>query len=169
MVKHAMKYGVFIGVGLIIFSLLLYFFGLNQNEFQFPGYIILALGIVAGVKQYRTEALSGFISYRLSLKTGTAIALFSAFLFNFYTYIFYKFIDPSQLVKMLEQIKIQMASQGRSEEETDLAMSLVDKFVSPGWLFISGLFGYTFIGFIFSLISSFFLKKESSSSFPEQN
>ena len=162
MMPHAMKVGAFIGLGLIIFSVLLYAFGINSNEFQFLGYLIMAIGIFMGIKPYRDKVMEGYISYGNSLKIGVLIALFSSFIFNFYTYFFYKYIDPSQLDALTEQLKIQMANQGKTEEEMDLALRIMEKFLTPGWLFISGLFGYTFVGFLFSLIISIFLKKENT-------
>ena len=167
-IKHTMKFGALIGSALIFFSVLLFIFGINQNQYQFPGYLIMAVGIIMGIKQYRDAILNGFITYKHSLKIGTFIGLFSAFIFNFYIYIFYKYIDPSQLDIIIEQVKTQM-SQGRSEEEVDMAMQIMDKLFSPGWMFISGLFGYTFVGFLFSLIISIFLKKENLMSDTQQN
>ena len=162
-VRHAMKFGAIVGLGLTIFSLLLYAFGINQNEFQYPSYLIMVVGLIAGIKRFRDLAMDGFISYGKALKTGTLIALFGAFIFNFYMYIFYKYIDASQLDLILEQVKIQMVNQGRSEEEMDLAMTMMEKFMTPGGMFISGIFGYTLTGFIFSLIIAIFLKKENLS------
>ena len=48
-----------------------------------------------------------------------------------------------------------------SDKELDLALSITTKFMQPHWMMIMGVLGGTFMGFLFSLIISFFVKKEN--------
>ena len=47
-----------------------------------------------------------------------------------------------------------------SEEELDLALQMVNKFMQPHWMMIMGMLSGTFMGFLYSLIISIFVKKE---------
>ena len=48
-----------------------------------------------------------------------------------------------------------------SDEELDLALEMTNKFVQPHWMLILGVLGGTFMGFIYSLIISIFVKKDN--------
>ena len=47
------------------------------------------------------------------------------------------------------------------DEELDLALEMTAKFVQPHWMLILGVLGGTFMGFIYSLIISVFVKKDN--------
>ena len=168
LLKFTMKIGAFLGLALIIYALLLYAFGMDANEFPNMLYLLMILAIFLGTKRYRDTVMNGFISYPQALKTGTLIALFSAFIYTFYTYVFFKFIDPSQLESMINQVEMNFETSGYTEEQTKVMMQLTGKFMN-GFLFFTGIFSHTFLGFIFSLIISIFLKKENTSLDTHQN
>jgi len=48
-----------------------------------------------------------------------------------------------------------------SDDELDLALEMTNKFVQPHWMLILGVLGGTFMGFIYSLIISIFVKKDN--------
>ena len=48
-----------------------------------------------------------------------------------------------------------------SDEELDLALDMTTKFIQPHWMLILGVLGGTFMGFIYSLIISIFVKKDN--------
>jgi hypothetical protein len=74
-----------------------------------------------------------------------------------------KFIDTEQemIKKVLEQNEQAMLDRNMSEEEIEQSMEMTRRFMTPGLMSIMAVFGYTFMGFIFSLILSFFLKREN--------
>ena len=48
-----------------------------------------------------------------------------------------------------------------SDQELDLALSMTTKFMQPHWMMIMSVLGGTFMGFLFSLIISIFVKKDN--------
>ena len=48
-----------------------------------------------------------------------------------------------------------------SDDELDLALEMTNKFVQPHWMLILGVLGGTFMGFMYSLIISIFVKKDN--------
>lgn len=162
--KNAMNYGAVIGLILIIISVLFYMFSDSMSAVQtYIGYAVLIAGIVIGTKNYRDTVLGGYIDYGQCLGSGTLIAFFSAIIMAFYTYIFFTFIDASLIDILLEQIEEQMIENGSSDEEIEIAMSYTSKFMTPFWMSIGSVFSYTFWGFVFSLIISFFIKRKDES------
>ena len=64
--------------------------------------------------------------------------------------------------KIMDMSQQQLMDQGMSEEQIATALDYTKKFMTPTWLFIFSILGTTFIGFLFSLVISIFLKKEEN-------
>ena len=64
---------------------------------------------------------------------------------------------------ILEQTENEMIDAGNTDEEIEIAMKYTRMMVTPFWMSIMSVFMYTFIGFIFSLVTAAFLKKEDDS------
>lgn len=162
--KNAMNYGAMVGLVLIIVSVLFYILGKSDSGMQtWIAYAVIIAGIVIGTQNYRDNVLGGYISYSQCLSSGTLITFFTAIITAFYTYIFFTFIDASLIDMILEKQMIAMEEQGMDDEQIEMAMSYTRKFMTPLWMSVIGLLFYTFMGFIFSLITSIFLKRKDDS------
>ena len=78
------------------------------------------------------------------------------------TYIFVTFINPEYLeniIKIAEQ-EILNSDPEISDEDLDLALSMTQKMLQPQWMSTLSVLGGTFMGFFYSLIISFFMKKD---------
>ena len=73
------------------------------------------------------------------------------------------YIEPNTLNEILQQAEqaILESNPEISDEELDLALEMTNKFVQPHWMLILGVLGGTFMGFIYSLIISIFVKKDN--------
>lgn len=164
MLKHSMNYGLIMGVGLVILSLLVYLVGVVRPPFwvSLINYAIMIGVIVYGTKKYRDEVLGGGITYGQALGFGVMISLFASIIFAFYMLLNTKVIDPGFVDKMLELTEEELLNKGMPDEQIEAALSMSKKFMSPMFMTISTLFGTVFIGTLFSLITSIFLKKEKS-------
>jgi hypothetical protein len=160
--SHGMNYGAILGLGLVIISLLFYVLDQSESEFKsFFDYIIILGGIVLGTTSYRDGVTGGFLSYGGCFKIGVLVSFFASIIFSFYTYVFFSFMDPEVINVILEQIEQSMIDQGNSDEQIELAMGYTSQFMTPLMLTIGTLFTFSFTGAIFSLGTSFFLKRES--------
>jgi len=163
--QSALMSGIILGVALIIFSLILYVVGINPVEkkiWGLPSILILIAGIVYGTLKYRNDTLGGSISYGQALGTGVLIALFAGVLNSIYSYVFMTIIDPA----FIDQIKMiaeeGMIEKGMSDDQIERTMEVAGWAYSPWYLTVMGVVGNVFYGFIISLISSAFIKKEKS-------
>jgi hypothetical protein len=110
---------------------------------------------------YRDHINDGFISYSESLKLGTSVAFFSSVIMAFYTLIYITYLSPDMLNDMInitEQTILQ-SNPDISEKELDLALEMTAKLTQPHWLMIMGVLSGTFMGFFYSAILSFFIKR----------
>jgi len=162
--KTAMFYGAIIGVSLVIYTFIVYLAGLTTSKaIGFIQYIIIIGGIYYATKKYRDENLKGYISYGKALGFGTFTIFFASLIVGFFTYILYAFIDPSLIDKILAISEEAMTKQGLTDEQIDMALEMTKKFTSPLFLTFSTIFGLSLMGFIFSLITSIFIKKKDDS------
>ncbi len=82
--------------------------------------------------------------------TGAALWAISA-VFN---YLYLQFVDGSVLTKALEEQRIKFEEQGMGDEQIDQAMSMAEKFTTPGFTIVWILLFSLIFGLIISLIVS---------------
>jgi hypothetical protein len=139
--------------------------GADDNQSIVPALLnnsITIAFIAYTITQYRDINNNGFISYSESLKLGTTVAFFSSIILAFYQFIYISYLDPnalSEVMRATEQAMLQ-SNPEISDEELDMALQITDKFMQPHWMMIMGMLGGTFMGFLYSLIISIFVKKE---------
>jgi len=160
-----MNYGAYLGLGLVLISFTVYILGLEEQKSIIPSLLnnFLIIGAIAySVIMYRDNFNNGFVSYSQSLKIGTSVVFFASVILAFYTYIFVTFINPEYLeniIKIAEQ-EILNSDPEISDEDLDLALSMTQKMLQPQWMSTLSVLGGTFMGFFYSLIISFFIKKD---------
>ena len=160
--KSAMIYGLYLGIGLVLYSVILYVTGQNTNTTL--GYISILLstvGIVLAQIYYRNRELNGVISFGQAVGFGVSTILFAGIIAALYNIIIFK-IDPSLIEQIKSAQEEAMLKKGMSEDQIEAGMSMMSKMMTPGIMAISALIGSVFYGTIISLISSIFIKKEPS-------
>lgn len=156
--KPALNAGIITGAGLIVLSLLIYLLGLSEvTQLSYIGYVILLAGIIWGTRQFRQEQCGGYISYGKALGFGTLTAFFASVLAGLFTLVFYLYIAPDALEQLRDLAEVRMLEQ--VPDATDQQMEFARMMVNPVLMFVGSLFTYTFVGFIFSLVTSAVLKK----------
>jgi hypothetical protein len=151
-------YGLLTAIGLILITLLTYLFNLTEITWlSYLTYVILLAGIILGTIKFRDDDSGGFITYGRALGFGTIVSLFSALISGIFLYVFYTFIAPDafEQLRILAEQNIIKANPEITDQQLDLAMRMT----TPLMILISSLFSITFIGFVFSLATSAFLKK----------
>jgi len=159
--KSAMTYGIYLAVAMILFNVVLYVLGQNTNKaMAFIAYVILAAGIYICQRSYRNNELGGHIPYGTALGFGVAVMLFTGVLNTVYTIVLMK-IDPGIMEQMRILQEEAMLQRGMSEEQIEMTGQLMEKFQNPVVLGITSLLSFVVIGFIISLITSIFIKKNA--------
>ena len=164
-IKIAMKFGAIYGFSSVAVLLIFYLLGTDiQSKLpQWIRFSLLVLFIVLGIKAYRDESLDGFIGYGKSLGTGVLIAIFGGFITGIFTLIFFQYLAPEMVQKIMDEAQKSMVEGGGySDEQIEMAMSMTAKFMTPFWLFLFSVIESGFMGLIFSLIISVFMKKEQN-------
>ena len=173
--KFAMNYGAVLGLFLVAIAVIMWSVGVDdiaeklaksgRLQSLLPALLnngITIAFIAYAIIQYRDINNNGFITYAESLKLGTTVAFFSSIILAFYQFIYISYLDPnalSEIMKITEQAMLE-SNPEISDEELDMALQMTGKFMQPHWMMIMGMLGGTFMGFLYSLIISIFVKKE---------
>jgi len=158
---------VYIGIVMILLSVVFYVTGNPFSKIgQYVTYPIMIGGVIWAQLNYK-KALGGTLTYGQGVASGVLALTFAMLISSIYTFVLFKFIDPS----LNEQLRIfteeQIIKQGRvPEEQMEMAVNMATKFQTPTMMLIMGVFGGAFIGLIISLITSIFIKKNPSDEVP---
>lgn len=160
--SFALTNGVYLGVILIIFSLIGYVADFSTTSWvNYLSYVMVIGMLIYALKTYRDKESGGFISYGRSLGLGTLIGLYSSILLAVYTFVFFQYFDPAELQKILVEAENNMLDQGMSDRDVETAMSFTRMMTNPPVMAAFTVIGFTFWSFIFSLIISIFVKKDN--------
>lgn len=159
--KVALTNGLYMGIALIVISLILYLLGLNAESYApyFSYAVMIGLTIVF-VLQWRNKYNDGYISYSSAFGNGFLTILFGAIISAVYAYVFFAFIAPGELQVMLDKAEEGMYDKGMSEQEIEMGMKytrmMMTEWMMPIWVIV----GSAFWGAVISAILAIFLKKE---------
>jgi hypothetical protein len=161
--KHAMLYGLYLSIALIILSLIFYILDLYAESWVgFIGYAFLLTGVIISALHYRNKYMNGFIPYGKSVTVGFLTGLFASIIVAIFTFVFMSVLgdDYKQLLLNTAEERILSRNPDISDSDLDMAMGFSEKMMNPGMMSIMALLGYTFFSLVFALIGSIFIKKE---------
>lgn len=164
--KHSLMYGIYLGVVLIILSLVFYILDLHaENWTGYVSYVFILGGVILASVTYRDKYLNGFITYGQSFSTGFLTGLFAAIIGAIFTYFFMLYLGDEFVELMLEKAEetIIEGNPDIGDAELDLALSWTEKIMNPTWISVMALLSSTFFSMVFALIASIFIKKENNS------
>ncbi len=166
--KGMLNAGIFTGLLMVLYSLLLYFLGQSFNKvLSSLGFLIFIAGLYLGIRSFRDTARGGFLSYGQVLGAGTVMSLYIAIITAIFAYLLYAVIDPDLIVKMTEMKREILMKKGLSDEQIDASLKIAAWTTAPWFLAVSSLVATVIWGFILTLIEGIFLKREPENPFAE--
>ena len=157
----SIKFGLIGGFAVMIISLILFFIGLQfENWAKWISTVFMCAIIILGIKSIQDENPNKQISFGTLFKAGmlmtTIIAIFSVLYFFVYT----NFIETNFIDKILDISRQQMAEKGLSETQIESGIEMTKKFMTPTMMAIFSLLGTMFFGILASLLGAGIFKKE---------
>jgi hypothetical protein len=165
--KSTMITGVYIAVVLILLSVVFYVTGNPFSKVnQYLTYPVFIGGVILAQITYK-KALGGTLTYGQAVASGVLALVFASVISGIYTFILFKFIDPSLQEQMRIFTEEQIVKQGKvSEEQLEMAVNIATKFQTPFMMLVMSIFGGAFMGLIISLITAIFTKKNPTDEVP---
>ena len=159
----AVKWGLILGIISIVLFLAIYFGGLMGESW--PSWIsaVISAGIIYMAHKEFKEQGDGYMSYGKGLGIGTFTSAISAAVSSIFAYVYMKYINTDYTTELVDITRYQMENQGQSDEQIEMAMGMVEKFMTPEAMLGMGLVAGIFFGFIISLIISAISKNSDPS------
>ncbi|MEZ0484765.1 DUF4199 domain-containing protein [Fibrella aquatica] len=162
----ALKWGGITGIALIVYSTLLYTLGGMANAaLSAIVYVIIIAGLFLGIREYRTLN-GGYLAIGEGVSLGALMTAVSGILSSAYNAIYTTLIDPGVMEQMQNQARVKLEEQGNlTDEQIEQSLEIMQKFQSPGMLFIFGVLGSILMGALFSLIISAIMRRKKDNPF----
>jgi hypothetical protein len=163
--KFALTYGLYIGIALIILSLIFYLLDLQAEKWtSYITYVVLLLGILLAQMHYRDKHLDGYFTFGQSFSVGFLTGLFASIIAAIFSFFFISYLGEDFIETLLEKTMTELeANQNLSDEQIEQSMNWARKFMTPGIMTIFGLLSSTFVSLILALIAAAFTKKQDNS------
>ncbi len=120
----AIRYGLILGLILIIISIIFEFLNLEfktQQNLNYGSFIFVLAAIILAHKAFK-EGGDGFMSLGQGIGIGTLLSVISGVISGIFTYVYLKFIDDSMLQE-IKDLQIEgMEKQGMSDAQIEQAM-----------------------------------------------
>ena len=158
-----LRFGLFTGLALIVFDLILYVADMKDpgdpNPVQHLAWVVLIIGIIMAIKYYKDNN-EGSLSLGEAMGSGTIAAIIAALFSAAYIVLFMTVIDPSMVGELQAVAKQQAMDQNPNltEEDYEQMAGLVNMFTSPTAIAIMSVIFYAVVGAIVSLIAGLFMK-----------
>jgi len=167
MMNKAMVWGLYVSLALIIVTMI---FWATDNTFSevavYINYIIYIVGIVTVTLSFKkTIDQNTPFTYGSALGLGVATMFFTSIIVAIFTFILYKFIDPSLTDKMIAFTEDSFLKSGLSEDMVEQVIETSKKMMTPALISMSQAFNIILYGFLLSLITSIFLRKKQETGF----
>jgi len=166
-VNHmAMSYGLYMGLALILNSVIFYVMGSPFSQISgYISWVILIAGIALAMRTFKLNNDAAGVNYGQALGLGTLQSLYAALIMAFFSFVLLTLVDKSLMDKFFSFTEEQYLRSGMSENQADTAMTFIRKMMTPLTYSLSQILGITFMGFIISLILAIFFKKKSTDPF----
>ncbi len=172
--KAGLKYGLYLGLAMVVFSLIAHYGGLQDynsvdiaNSFLVTAitYIILAVLFFLGVRYFKNSN-EGQLTFGEGMTTAMFIGVISGLISVVFTFIFFSYIAPDVMESVtnaaMEQVNADMSELSEEERQKSQEMmgSVMGIMQSPIVMAMSTFVARLFSAVIFGLISSLILKTD---------
>jgi Protein of unknown function (DUF4199) len=158
--RTALKWGVIIGIINILYSTAIMATGqIGNQSLGYAVYLIIGVGIYLALNDFKKEN-SGFMTFGQGLGLGTMMSAILGLISSFYSFAYMKFIDSSIPDQILKNAEREMEKKGLPDDQIEQAMQYSKMFMSPGVMFVAGVFFTVLLGFVLSLIIAAIMKKD---------
>lgn len=160
----AVKYGVYLGIVSVVLALIQFLF-LSDSQDRTTGTIMWVTGIAISViaivfAHNEFKRYNEYMSYSEGLGIGVMLSVISGLISGVFGVIYRTVIDPEFTKRSLEQARKVYEGMEMSDAQIEQTMAYVEKFSSPGIVFLIGLFFAALGGLILSLIISAITQKK---------
>ncbi|MFX0556731.1 DUF4199 domain-containing protein [Maribacter sp. CXY002] len=162
--KFALNFGTITGIVGVVFAIMLFVMDMHYEQgagVQITQTVILALGIVIGIMQYK-KANEGLLDISDALKVGAGVALIAGIIGLLWFFTLSNVLEPEYMDKMYEIGKVKAMEQNPNltAEQIDQGIEMQKKFAWISYPVI--LIINVVIGLVVGLIAGLAMKKQEA-------
>lgn len=162
--KKVYSIGIAAGLIPVLFKTILFFSGYTESHAgsfaNLAELIIIALAIPVAMFIARKDN-DGVLPFNSAIKTGMAIAATAGIIVCVFTFVYYKYMNTAMVENAVAEATKYAADKNLSPEDTKKTIGGARQVYSPFVQATSALFGIMLSGFLVSVISAVFLKREN--------
>ena len=163
--NHALKFGGYLSVFLILIPIIVYLAGMDQqnNSLGYVSFILLFFGIAFSILQYRNVFNGGYIEFGKAFTVGLITGFISAVILAIFSYIFYQYIavDALQIDEDVLVDAMLKTNPNLGDAEIEMALKYSKKMMTPLWISVMSIFINSLLAAFFALIAALFTKKSN--------
>ncbi len=157
----SIKFGLIGGFVVMIISLILFFIGLQFEDWaKWISTVFMCAIIILGIKSIKDENQNKLLTFGTLFKAGMLMTFIIAIFSVVYFFVYTNFIETNFTEKILDISRQQMAEKGLSEDQIQSGLEMTKKFISPTMMAIFSLLGTMFFGILASLLGAGIYKNE---------
>ncbi|MBN1597068.1 MAG: DUF4199 domain-containing protein [Bacteroidales bacterium] len=161
--RHSAKYGLITGGIIVLFQLMLYIFGmLNNQKLNNITFFIIVIGLFISVKHFRDRINGGLLNFGKAFGVGILTCLFMGIAVAVYTYFQYKFFSPHLMEQLLLETEDRLARWNFSDEILEQQINMMHQIVTPLFVSFSSVLGTVIWGALLSLLTALLLKRDEN-------
>lgn len=163
--RIALKWGLFLGLTLILITLVMYVTDQSTNGlFNILTLVAMIAFLVLGMREHKMST-GGYMTFGEGVGLGALLSAIAGLLSSAFITFYNVVIDPTIQQRIFEQTRDKLEDQGLSDEQIDQALEISQKFQSPGFTFIAGVFGTLIIGLLLSLVIAAIIRQNKANPF----
>jgi hypothetical protein len=156
----AIKWALIGTVTSIIITYALQFLNVDPNgATKYLGMLPFIAFLLLAQKEYKDQ-LGGYMSFGEGFLAGFLYSLFLGLLSAVFIYVYYKFLSPEMLQKILDSTRAELEKKDMSPEQIDKAMEVTSKVFGPVILTIVSFIISLLLGTVVALIGAAVFKKD---------
>ncbi len=156
--KFGAQYGLITGAAMIVVSLLLsILLDDPASKLNYLAYAFLAGGMIYAAISYKNQ--QGFLPYSHSFSVMFYTGLIASVLLAVYQYVYFAYIDPDIVDKMLVIAEEQLYARNMPDDQIDAALEMQKRFMTPGFMTIMALLYNIIASVLLGVVFSIFTKK----------
>ena len=163
--RVALKWGAFLGLVFMLTTLVMYLTDQATNGW----FSLITIGaliafLVLAMRDFKTTN-GGYMTFGEGLGMGALLSAVAGLLSASFVAFYNAVIDPTIQQRALEKMRDQWEEQGMTDDQIDQAMEFTQKFQSPGFAFIAGVFGTIILGSLLSAAIAAMLRRNKLNPF----
>ena len=152
-ISVGLRYGLILSAISILYTLILYAFGINPFIQDWKSYLnfVFVIAVVVLAHKYYKDNGDSYMNYGTGFGIAFVTVLVSIVIGMIFTIIYVKFIDTEAMSAMYDKIRTDMEANGQ-EAQADMAIEWTKKLFWPLYI-IMGLFWGAIIGLIVTIFT----------------